>query len=315
MKRSITYIIVAAITVCTAAGGLERREVQRQRQEVERSQVAAGKARQQLSTEQGAAKRDRAQAQEAAKAANDRLHDAMPDSGDPDFDKRLRTLIRKMYALRHWMENTAGEMLPELQFVDDSEWLSQAHGINDLANVPELQRASRALKRQGQFGLLAILRSALRSYVRDSGGQLPANLVDLRPYCVCPIDDVIWARYEMAAAGELAKLRPAQPVFGERMSDEDLKHAETIRTEDVTVRIAAPHAELFAEQDARHRQATAIFAAVRAFRKAHPAENPTSAEQLRPYMSEPALLEGVTLANGGDAFRYDHGAASGRPRP
>jgi hypothetical protein len=58
----------------------------------------------------------------------------------------------------------------------------------------------------------------VRSYADANGGQLPADLAQLRPFLVFPVPDAMLARYEMRASGLLGAVARDLPMISEKAS-------------------------------------------------------------------------------------------------
>src|SRR5215212_10189574 len=68
-----------------------------------------------------------------------------------------------------------------------------------------------------------MLQSALRDYAQANGGQLPADLSQLKPYFQAPVDDALLQRYALLQTGKLSDLPSDAIVVAEiaPSADED----------------------------------------------------------------------------------------------
>jgi RNA polymerase sigma factor (sigma-70 family) len=115
----------------------------------------------------------------------------------------------KVNKLKQRLEQSPNLKIPELQLMDDRDWLAFVKGIkleND-ADYPE------ALGRLRQFAkekkLVPVLSRALRYFARANDNQAPADLSQLQPYLQPPLDPAILARYQILQSGTLAWDQPA----------------------------------------------------------------------------------------------------------
>ncbi|MCX6952729.1 MAG: hypothetical protein NTV51_11275 [Verrucomicrobia bacterium] len=161
----------------------------------------------------------------------------LPPSGDPAADERMRSLVRRVYRLKHWIERTPVHNVPELRFASDGDWFSVVGQFPELDREPDLELAAALLKRQAQFSFLPLFQSALSGYLKISDGVLPARVEDLAPFFVCAIDDAVLARYEMCASGPAGK--SGSPVVQEKVPADGDGRLDTVTCNGMGARIAS----------------------------------------------------------------------------
>jgi len=111
--------------------------------------------------------------------------------------------------LKQWLEENPSEKIPELQFVEDVNWMNTIY-----PHPPETAeecRVSMSAVRSTAQHIFAefMLRSALQQYAKDNSGQFPTDLSQLKPYFDSPIYDGILERYTILLASSLvSELRP-----------------------------------------------------------------------------------------------------------
>lgn len=120
-----------------------------------------------------------------------------------------QVLQAKVNKLKQRLEQMPDLKIPELQLMNDQDWLAFVKDIkleND-ADYPE------ALGRLRQFAkekkLVPVMSRALRYYARANDNQAPADISQLEPYFQSPLDTAILARYQLLQSGELAWDKPA----------------------------------------------------------------------------------------------------------
>ena len=111
--------------------------------------------------------------------------------------------------LKQWLEENPSEKIPELQFVDDVNWMNTIYP-DPLETAEECRVSMSAVRSTGQHIFAEfMLRSALQQYAKDNSGQFPTDLSQLKPYFDSPIYDGILERYTILPASSLvSELRP-----------------------------------------------------------------------------------------------------------
>ena len=216
-------ILFGAVPAALGAGYLQHTEIRTREHTIAQLSREVSRTRQTLqrlqqpTEDQGAVE---ALASPAAEA------DALPSSGDPANDERMRSLVRRVYRLKQWIEQSPDRNVPELRFAGDGAWFDVVGGYPQLERDLDLRLASAELKRRAQFSFFFLFQSALSDYLKTSNNVLPARVADLAPYFVCPIDNALLDRYEMCASGPAGEF--GVPVVREKLKPNDEKQLETV---------------------------------------------------------------------------------------
>ena len=104
--------------------------------------------------------------------------------------------------LKQWLEANPAEKIPELQRLDDTDWLDGVYPLT-LDTAEECRQAMSLLRANAEHRIMDPLSGALRQYVRANNGQFPTDLSQLKPYLKSPIDEAILQRYQIVAASKL----------------------------------------------------------------------------------------------------------------
>jgi len=141
------------------------------------------------------------------RGAEQRLAQITATSPQPTNDK-LDALARvwAIHAnqLKDHLSKTPNESIPELQFLADREWLSAAEHLH-LGTDEAYRSAFSHLREAAKKAFVSKLGSALRQYAQANDGQIPANLLELKPFFQAPVDDSILQRYELTQTGKLSE--------------------------------------------------------------------------------------------------------------
>ncbi|PYJ86699.1 MAG: hypothetical protein DME22_04295 [Verrucomicrobia bacterium] len=103
--------------------------------------------------------------------------------------------------LRQWLEDTPSEMIPELQFLSDFNWIDSVENLS--VTDDEYRQTMSHLRSQGELAFSKAAFQALRQYAQANHGQFPADLSQLKPYFASPMDDALLERYEIVPAKNL----------------------------------------------------------------------------------------------------------------
>jgi hypothetical protein len=221
-----------------------------------------------------------------------------PSSDDAAFDAKLRILLERVSRLKARVAQDPTLQIPELRFLDDTAWFEvvQRH---DLETEADFRAALSRLQDTAKSDFGSSLGGALKSYLKKSADRLPADVAQLAPYFVTPVDPALFRRYEMIASGQAVDVPRGRPVMGEKSefvsSDaENLPYQFTINGGSVQERLNAWSAPLNDSSnrivsEAEERANTLVVReAIRAFENAHPDGEPQNLQQLLPYFRTPA---------------------------
>ena len=153
----------------------------------------------------------RAEAQEGARS-NDVANGPMKSEGD--------YWLAKADALKQRLEQMPDKRIPELQLLEEQDWLLAAKQAN-LESDGGTRRALNALRTRAKAAFAEMLRRALRGYASANAGQLPGNLFQLKPYFASAIDDAILQRYELLRTGQLNDVPREASLVSEKAAPVD----------------------------------------------------------------------------------------------
>ncbi|HKS36928.1 MAG TPA: hypothetical protein VJW76_07055 [Verrucomicrobiae bacterium] len=113
--------------------------------------------------------------------------------------------VSRVSQLRQRLEQWPDKKIPELQLVTEQDWLSAARGDLDTDN--DYRRALSTLRTAGENKFAStLLQPALKEYMRANNGQFPADLSQLHPYFISPVDNAILERWEIMPAEKIKSL-------------------------------------------------------------------------------------------------------------
>ena len=202
-----------------------------------------------------------------------RLRSQMEDAKAPEFTGTIGTI----YGLKKKLLERPDKSIPEIKYMDDDKWLRMLLGPGGLTpgrgpmrapgaaawdvqldDDESVRRALAQVRREAKTDFGRRIQDALQHYTTDNQGQLPSDILQLKPYMdaqpdrsvfssgprpqfgpdgkfqgvsqpertyLPPVDDATLQRYEMMQTGNISNLRPTQYVVREKAPvDDDYDH-------------------------------------------------------------------------------------------
>jgi len=129
-------------------------------------------------------------------------------AGQPQpLEGALKLLADRVSHLRNSLEQMPEKRIPELQLLNDTDWLDAAKGDRDLSTDEGVRRTLGSLRNTAKRKFGNLIRDALQKYTDANNHQLPPDFAALKPYFQEPIDDSILQRYALTKSGSIADLR------------------------------------------------------------------------------------------------------------
>lgn len=127
-------------------------------------------------------------------------------------------LATRMALLNHRLQQNPAAYIPELQFIQDRDWLEAAKRMKDESEI-EMRKGLSLLRSLGKKHFAPKAMQALIHYAEANQGRLPATILDLKPYFEEPVDDFLLQRYEVIAQGNMDDIG-YNPVIREKESSD-----------------------------------------------------------------------------------------------
>jgi RNA polymerase sigma factor (sigma-70 family) len=122
---------------------------------------------------------------------------------DPGIEEAFKTLAARASFLKERLEQMPDKKIPELRLLSDKDWLDAVKGSAKLETDAEIRQALSTLRSNAKGIVDQRMQEALRAYTKATGGQLPDDFSQLKPYFQTPLDDAILARYSLLQKGPL----------------------------------------------------------------------------------------------------------------
>jgi RNA polymerase sigma factor (sigma-70 family) len=140
------------------------------------------------------------------RAEVDALRSAASKSKQAETDPVLTTAkswVEKADVLKKWVEAHPDQQIPEFQYLWDYDWLDVVKTSNmEGENAPRNAMSSLREAAKRQFG--HELSDALKRFVAEHDGELPAELSQLNAYMLRPMSDALLNSYKLLHTGKLA---------------------------------------------------------------------------------------------------------------
>ena len=124
----------------------------------------------------------------------------LKNTSDP-FIRSVLGLTTRAAELNQHLEQMPDKRIPELQWLNESDWLNAAQDASFDTDV-NIRRALSGLRSRAKAHLYPILQNALLAFVKANNEQLPDDLSRHRPYFEKPLDDAILQRYKLLRTGD-----------------------------------------------------------------------------------------------------------------
>jgi RNA polymerase sigma factor (sigma-70 family) len=119
------------------------------------------------------------------------------------------SLLDKVRLLKERLEQSPEEKNPELQFLNEHDWLMAAD--RKLDSDADFKMAFSDLRGRGEGAFLNLADTALRKYMTTKSGQFPSDVAQLKPFFDdAPPDDVL-QRYQIVPASSMPHMNLSGP--------------------------------------------------------------------------------------------------------
>ncbi len=98
------------------------------------------------------------------------------------------------------LQQRPDRQIPELKLIDQEDWLKAANRVATGSDI-EMRKALSVLRTLGKRKFARLAQEALLKYTEANNGNLPTDVLQLKPFFGVPVDEAVLQRYEIAAAG------------------------------------------------------------------------------------------------------------------
>jgi len=194
----------------------------------------------------------------------------------PDEDPTsLKAWARRAAQLKQRLDQMPDKKIPELQLLTDQNWFDAVKDAKQLETEDDFRQALGKLRTNAKAEFALQFEKALLAYIGATGGVLPNDLSQLKPYFSTTIDDAIFGRYTLLQIGRLSDVPEHQYLVAETAPPVDDEY-DTVQ--EMSLNGLDTHSVSRTED--------AIKQAGLQFAQAHNGLLPTDASQLAPYLRQ-----------------------------
>jgi RNA polymerase sigma factor (sigma-70 family) len=159
----------------------------------------------------------RAEVSKLTREAAEATRAAAPERRPPDDPMELaaRALLGKMNRLKQRLQEEPRLDIPELVYLNNQVWARIAN-FNALETEDDFREALCGLRDAAKQSFASRMGKALIEFVVAYNGQLPGDVLQLKPYFDPPVDEAILQRYEMLHSGRLSDVPSSDSLIAER---------------------------------------------------------------------------------------------------
>jgi len=268
-----------------------------QLQTLQQQQVTLAEQNQQLTRERDDALGEMAVFREQSQRLRSRSQlSAQPgvgDSGDPT-ELAVRLWLKRINQLKQRLEETPQAKIPELQFLEDLDWVEVAANTK-LETDTDYRKALAKLRDRGGSKFAGKLGGPLGKYMQANNGQWPDDIFQLEAYFDPPVDRALLERWEIVST---AAAFPGRESASDRVLTEksavdpefDYRHV----VDSPTSGGGGPYhpygyeEKPSKEETERLELKTALEPVIQAYRLANGGKEPRAGPDLQPYVTNPA---------------------------
>jgi hypothetical protein len=193
---------------------------------------------------------------------------------NPALESQMKTWLAQLDQLKRFVAANPKLKIPELQYLSEEDWFTIA-ASGAISSDEDFRRASAGLRNQAEGIFTGKISRALSAFVRANNDQLPETPQHLAAYFEPPIDPALLDRYEMLQHGKASDVpsRDRMKMIAAIPVDVEYDVFQWAGTEGYGNNGSTMGYNLSVAQ--------------RAFRRAHPEQEPTDATLLLPYLKWP----------------------------
>jgi hypothetical protein len=142
---------------------------------------------------------------------------------DDPFAAAVMALASKAADLNRQVQNRPAFDIPELQLLEEADWLSIAKGA-DYETEQGIRQTLSKTRQKAKTHFAEMATEALNQFYAANNNQPPASPTQLQPYFKTPVDPSILQRYQMIPSTGLGSLSELGPVLISEKSPVDRQY-------------------------------------------------------------------------------------------
>jgi hypothetical protein len=126
-----------------------------------------------------------------------------------------KALLGKMNLLKQRLAQMPDLNIPELRYLENKTWARIAND-HDLETDDDVRQALCNLRDDAKRSFAPRMGKSLINYIVANNGQLPSDVLQLKPYFESPVGDALLQRYELLHVGKLSDVPATEPLVAEK---------------------------------------------------------------------------------------------------
>jgi hypothetical protein len=128
------------------------------------------------------------------------------------FEAAVKELAARAAELNRHVQNMPNLDIPELQLLEESDWLSAAKGA-DFDTQEGIRQALSKVRQKAKTQFAELATAAFNDYYAATRGSAPTDPAQLLPYFKTPIDAALLQRYQLVPSSTVQSLMEIGPVL------------------------------------------------------------------------------------------------------
>ena len=128
------------------------------------------------------------------------------------FETAVIELASRAAELNRHMQNMPSLDIPELQLLEEADWLSAAKGA-DFDTQEGIRKALSKVRQKAKTQFAELATAAFNDYYAATKGSIPTDPSQLLPYFKTPIDPTLLQRYQLVPSSTVQSLMEIGPVL------------------------------------------------------------------------------------------------------
>ena len=131
--------------------------------------------------------------------------DEKSNESEDAFSKSVKALASRAAELNQHFQKRPGQDIPELQMLNEGQWLSLAKNAN-LDTEEGIRAALSDVRKQAKQNFSQMVWNAVTKYSAANNGQSPTDPSQLQSYFETPVDSSVLQRYQVVPTGSIPSL-------------------------------------------------------------------------------------------------------------
>ena len=128
------------------------------------------------------------------------------------FETAVKELAARAAELNRHVQNTPNLDIPELQLLEEADWLSAAKGA-DFDTQEGIRKALSKIRQKAKTQFAELATAAFNDYYAATKGSAPTDPAQLLPYFKTSIDAALLQRYQLVPSSTVPSLMEIGPVL------------------------------------------------------------------------------------------------------